>query len=57
VEWPELNSEALTMLARWVAGVLLAAGIVAFLSRRAPAILSRLRRVPEEARRPPKVEA
>jgi hypothetical protein len=57
VEWPELNGEALTTLARWVAGVLLAAGIVAFLSRRAPAILSRLRRVPEEAHRPPKIEA
>ncbi len=57
VEWPELNGEALTTLARWVAGVLLAAGIVAFLSRRAAAILSRLRRVPDEARRPPKVEA
>ena len=57
VEWPELNGEALTTLARWVAGVLLAAGIVAFLSKRAPTILSRLRRVPEQARRPPKVEA
>jgi hypothetical protein len=44
VDWPELNGEALTTLARWVAGVLLAAGIVAFLSRRAPAILSRFRR-------------
>src|ERR1700682_6399877 len=44
VEWPELNGEALTTLARWVAGVLLAAGIVVFLARRAPAILSRLRR-------------
>jgi hypothetical protein len=57
VEWPELNAAALTTLARWVAGVLLAAGIVALLSRRAPAILSRLRRVPDEGRRPPKVEA
>jgi hypothetical protein len=57
VEWPELNREALTTLARWVAGVLLAVGIVAFLSKRAPAILSRLRRVPEKAHRPPKVEA
>jgi hypothetical protein len=57
VEWPELNAEALTTLAKWVAGLLLAAGIVAFLSRRAPAILSRLRRVPHEARRPPKIGA
>jgi hypothetical protein len=57
VDWPELNGEALTTLARWVAGVLLAAGIVAFLSRRVPAILSRLRRVPSETRGPPKVEA
>ena len=57
VEWPDLNGETLTTLARWVAGVLLAAGIVAFLSRRAPAIFSRLRRVPQETRRPPKVEA
>jgi hypothetical protein len=44
MEWPELNGEALTTLARWVAGVLLAAGIVVFLSKRAPAILSRFRR-------------
>jgi hypothetical protein len=57
VEWPELNGETLATLARWVAGVLLAAGIVTLLSRRAPAILSRLRRVPEQSRRPPKVEA
>jgi hypothetical protein len=57
VDRPELNAEALTTLARWVAGLLLAAGIVAFLSRRAPAILSRLRRVPHEARRPPKIGA
>jgi hypothetical protein len=57
VDWPELNGEALTTLARWVAGVLLAAGIVAFLSKRVPAILSRLRRVPGETRGPPKVEA
>jgi hypothetical protein len=41
VEWPELNAEALTTLARWVAGLLVAAGIVALLSRRTPAILSR----------------
>jgi HupE / UreJ protein len=57
VEWPELNAEALAVLARWIAGILLAAGIVAFLSRRAGSILSRMRGVPDEARRPPKVEA
>jgi hypothetical protein len=39
-EWPRLNAESLTTLARWVAGLLLAVGIV-HLARRAGALLSR----------------
>jgi hydrogenase/urease accessory protein HupE len=39
-EWPRLNAESLTVLARWIAGLLLAIGAVQ-LARRAGALLSR----------------
>jgi len=39
-EWPRLNAESLTTLARWVAGLLIAVGIL-HLARRAWALLSR----------------
>ena len=56
-EWPQLNAAGLATLARWVAGVLLLAGAVHFLAKRAGALLARLRRVPDDAHRPPKIEA
>ena len=45
-EWPQLDAAGLATLARWVAGLLLAAGAVRFISRRAGALLSR-KPVPE----------
>ncbi|SRR6266436_3247620 len=48
-EWPALDAAGLTVLARWVAGVLLLAGVALFISKRGGAILARLRQVPEEA--------
>jgi hypothetical protein len=56
-EWPQLNAAGLATLARWVAGVLVLAGAVQFLARRAGVLLGRLRRVPDDAQRPPKIEA
>jgi hypothetical protein len=41
VEWPRLDAQALTTLARWVAGVLIAAGLVHFLGRRAAVLMAR----------------
>jgi hypothetical protein len=41
VEWPRLDSAALATLARWVAGILLAAGAVHFIAKRAGAALAR----------------
>src|SRR5712664_1064803 len=41
VEWPRLDAASLTVLARWVAGVLLAAGAVHVLRKRAGSVLSR----------------
>ena len=41
VEWPKLDAPSLTVLARWVAGVLLAAGAVHVLRKRARSVLSR----------------
>jgi hypothetical protein len=41
VEWPRVDSAALATLARWVAGVLLAAGAVHFIAKRAGAALGR----------------
>jgi hypothetical protein len=41
VEWPRLDSAALAILGRWVAGVLLAAGAIHFIARRAGAALAR----------------
>jgi hypothetical protein len=43
VEWPRLDSASLIVLARWVAGVLLAVGAIRFLTKRAGAVLSRRR--------------
>ncbi len=40
-DWPRLDAAALATLARWVAGVLLAAGAVRLVARRAGALLSR----------------
>jgi hypothetical protein len=40
-EWPRLDAASIAILARWVAGVLLAAGAVRFIARRAGAFLSR----------------
>jgi hypothetical protein len=57
VEWPQLDGAGLMTLARWVAGVLLLAGAVHFVAKRAGALLARLRRVPDEAGGPPKIEA
>ena len=48
VEWPQLDAAGLTILARWVAGILLAAAAVRYLSRRAGALLSR-KVVPEHS--------
>jgi hypothetical protein len=45
-EWPRLDAASVVVLARWVAGVLLAAGAVRFVARRAGAFLSR-KPVPE----------
>jgi hypothetical protein len=45
-EWPELDAAGLTTLARWVAGVLLAAAAVRFIARRAGALVAR-KTVPE----------
>src|SRR5882672_6127920 len=45
-DWPRLDGAGLATLARWVAGVLLAAGAVRLLARRAGALLSR--RTPRE---------
>ena len=42
-EWPRLDAAALATAARWVAGLLLAAGAARFLARRAGALLSRVR--------------
>jgi hydrogenase/urease accessory protein HupE len=43
VEWPRLDSASLIVLARWVAGVLLAVGAIRFLTKRAGTVLSRRR--------------
>ena len=40
-EWPQLDAAGLTVLARWVAGVLLAAWAVRFIARRAGTLLAR----------------
>jgi hypothetical protein len=40
-EWPRLDAASIAILARWVAGVLLAAAAVRFIARRAGAFLSR----------------
>ena len=40
-EWPQLDAAGLTVLARWVAGVLLAAAAVRFIARRAGALVAR----------------
>jgi hypothetical protein len=40
-EWPRLDGPALVTLARWVAGVLIAAGLVHVLGRRAAALFAR----------------
>jgi len=40
-EWPRLDAAGLMTLARWFAGMLLAAGAIRFLARRAAAALSR----------------
>ena len=40
-EWPQLDAAGLTMLARWVAGVLIAAAAVRFIARRAGALGTR----------------
>src|SRR5207253_3004392 len=40
-EWPRLDAASIAVLARWVGGVLLAAGAVRFIARRAGAFLSR----------------
>src|SRR5436853_1683076 len=40
-DWPRLDASALATLARWLAGVLLAAGAVRLVARRAGALLSR----------------
>jgi hypothetical protein len=45
-DWPRLDGPGLATLARWVAGVLLAAGAVRLVARRAGALLSR--RTPRE---------
>jgi len=45
-EWPRLDAASIAILARWVAGVLLAAAAVRFIGRRAGAFLSR-KPVPE----------
>ena len=42
-EWPRLDAPALAAVARWVAGLLLAAGVARLLARRAGALLSRAR--------------
>jgi hydrogenase/urease accessory protein HupE len=41
VEWSRLDSGSLTVLARWVAGALLAMGAIRFLAKRGGAVLSR----------------
>jgi hypothetical protein len=46
-EWPRLDAAGLATLARWVAGVLIAAGAVRFLARRSVAFVAR-KRVPEQ---------
>lgn len=57
-DWPELNAAALTAMARWVAGLLVAVGVVVAFSRRAPAILARWRGAHRQTgRSPPKLEA
>jgi hypothetical protein len=40
-EWPRFDAQALATLARWVAGILLAAGAVRLAARRAGAFFSR----------------
>jgi hypothetical protein len=45
-EWPQLDAASVAVLARWVAGVLLAFGAVRWIARRAGAVLSR-KAVPE----------
>ena len=40
-EWPRLDAASIAVLARWVAGVLLAAAAVRFIARRSGAFLSR----------------
>jgi hypothetical protein len=40
-EWPQLDAAGLTVLARWVAGVLLAAAAVRFIARRTGALVAR----------------
>lgn len=44
VDWPRLDAAALSVLARWVAGLLLAAGAVHYASRRARGLAARLAR-------------
>ena len=41
VEWPRLDAQGLMLLARWVAGLLLAGGAAVLIARRAGALLSR----------------
>jgi hypothetical protein len=45
-DWPRLDAPALAALARWVAGILLAAGLVHLARRHAGAFLSR--RLPQK---------
>src|SRR5262249_48489365 len=40
-EWPRFNASSLTVLARWVAGLLLAGGVAHLLSKRVASLLSR----------------
>jgi hypothetical protein len=40
-EWPQLDAAGLTVLARWIAGVLLAGAAVRFIARRAGALVAR----------------
>jgi hypothetical protein len=40
-EWPRLDAASIAILARWVAGLLIAAVAVRFIARRAGAFLSR----------------
>ena len=40
-EWPRLDAASIAILARWVAGLLIAAAAVRFIARRAGAFLSR----------------